>query len=342
MGVAASGGLPAGRAAGGWVAPRRRCRLGPAAGWWRRYRLAATEDPALRDPDRDRDHEHGSPRPAQEPGAARPCSRAGRRRRPRPGGAARPRRPTCAEGSPLGGQLVELGVGLGGPARDARSAARQRARRGPRGRGRPARPRGRGRSPRARARPRDPAASRAQRSLIAGPPQLLDHSVQPGAGVRLRDPDHRGDLGVGEPGEELERHQLALAGRQLGDRGAERRSADRHLGALLGADRRLVDGLGDQRRLAPAPAQLVERRVAGDPEQPGAPRSPLRVEASAPPVGALEGQCGDVLGGRAVAQQPGRRRRRRRRDFAGRAPRRRRPRRSAFRSPRRRRSRSRP
>src|SRR5439155_16314709 len=46
-------------------------------------------------------------------------------------------------------------------------------------------------------------------------------------------------------------------------------------------------------------------RVAGDSEQPGAPRSALRVEAPAAPVGALEGQGGDVLGRRAVAQQPG-------------------------------------
>ena len=79
--------------------------------------------------------------------------------------------------------------------------------------------------------------------------------------------------GFGEPGEELERHQLALAWRQRGERRPQRRAADRHLGALVGRDRGLVDGLGDQRRLAAAAAQLVERRVAGDPEQPGAPRA---------------------------------------------------------------------
>ena len=241
-------GSPDPRLVPGWTATGRPCPASPLGQWSagpsRRLRTPLCETPIAI---------------ATTNTLAAP-SAGSRRRAPllarRPGGARDPsaQAPEAirrARREPGRGQHVEPGVGLGvrlgtlGAQLDSEPSEVLEV-----GVDRLAR-RARGRSPRARARPRDPAASRAQRSLIAGPPQLLDHSVQPGAGVRLRDPDHRGDLGVGEPGEELERHQLALPRRQLGDRGAERRSAERHLGALLGADRRLVDGLGGQRGLAP-------------------------------------------------------------------------------------------
>ena len=66
-----------------------------------------------------------------------------------------------------------------------------------------------------------------------------------------------------------------------------------------------VHRVGGQLGLAAAAPQLVERRVAGDPEQPGAAAAPLRVEAGALAVGALEGGGGDVLGRGAVAKQAG-------------------------------------
>ncbi len=51
----------------------------------------------------------------------------------------------------------------------------------------------------------------ASRSLMAGLPQLRKGPMQLGASVGLRGAEHTGDLGVGEPAHELERHQVALA-----------------------------------------------------------------------------------------------------------------------------------
>src|SRR4051794_5060930 len=106
-------------------------------------------------------------------------------------------------------------------------------------------------------------------SLIARPPQLLDHAVKPRAGVRLARADDARDLAVGQARKELERNELALARRQLRHRAAKRRTAQRHIGRLVrpGLVGIGLDGhLGDPR----APAQLVERRVARDAEQPRA------------------------------------------------------------------------
>src|SRR5215212_493489 len=61
--------------------------------------------------------------------------------------------------------------------------------------------------------------------------------------------------------------------------------------------------LGHQLRRPLTPAQLVERRVARDAEQPGALAAAPRVEALALAKRALERLRGDVLGGAAVAQQ---------------------------------------
>ena len=105
---------------------------------------------------------------------------------------------------------------------------------------------------------------------IEGLSQLGHGAVDAGAGVRLADPEDRGDLGVAEAGEELERDQLALA--CLQPREPARRASRRSelLGARLDRGRVDVGRLGRELGLAAAAAQLVERRVAGDAEEPGA------------------------------------------------------------------------
>ena len=64
-----------------------------------------------------------------------------------------------------------------------------------------------------------------------------------------------------------------------------------------------VDRLGDQGGDALAAAQLVERGVARDPEQPGARPALARVVGAGLAEGALERLGGDVLGGGAAVQQ---------------------------------------
>ena len=114
--------------------------------------------------------------------------------------------------------------------------------------------------------------------------------MQLGAGVRLADAEHGGDLGVAEAGEELERDQLALARRSR--RASAAASASRRSLASAPSSAAApceVGRLGRQLGLAAAAAQLVERGVAGDPEEPGARLAALGVEARALAVGALEG-----------------------------------------------------
>jgi len=129
--------------------------------------------------------------------------------------------------------------------------------------------------------------------------------VQPGAGVRLRCADDAGDFGVREAGEEFQRHQLALAGPKRRDRRLQRGAPDRDFGAVVGRDGVHVLELAGERHVAPPPAQLVERRVPRDPEQPGAPCAAPRVEAPPAPVRPFERLRRDILGRGAVAQQPG-------------------------------------
>src|SRR6185436_14954105 len=78
---------------------------------------------------------------------------------------------------------------------------------------------------------------------IARLPQLLQSSVQPGAGVRLRDPDNGADLRVGQPGEELERDQLTLPRRQLAESGRQEQSRLSLLCVLLRSQLVQVNGL---------------------------------------------------------------------------------------------------
>src|SRR4051794_26600818 len=138
---------------------------------------------------------------------------------------------------------------------------------------------------------------------MTGLPQSLHCAVQDRSRVRAGGPEHAGELVVGEPGEELQGDDLALAGLERGHRGA-------HGGARRGCFRLVARGgrvevldVAGQRCDALAPSQLVQRRVAGDPEHPGPLASPPRVERPAAPVGALEGLGGDVFGGGAIAEQ---------------------------------------
>jgi hypothetical protein len=104
----------------------------------------------------------------------------------------------------------------------------------------------------------------------------------------------------------LQSDHFALTGGQgtqgLSDRGAPQRD----LGPILRRDRRVrgrVLRIGDQGRDAAAAAQLVEGRVAGDPEQPRPLLAPASIKRAPPAVGPLEGQRGHVLGCRPVAEQ---------------------------------------
>ncbi len=145
--------------------------------------------------------------------------------------------------------------------------------------------------------------SSCSRRRMAGLPQLGHRAVQERAGVRLADADQLRDLGVGEAGVELQRDQLALARVERLQRGADGRAGKRGVGRVVGDVAALVDRVGGERRMASAPAQLVERGVARDPEQPGALVAAPAVERAPTAVRALEREGGDVLGRRRVAQQ---------------------------------------
>src|SRR3954453_12986749 len=149
------------------------------------------------------------------------------------------------------------------------------------------------------------SASRSKGSGIEGLPELVHGAVDERAGVGHADADQLGDLGVGQLGVVLERDQLALARAQLAERDAHRLLLGGQLRRLAGVRLRRRDGKV-RRRHALAPAKLVQRRVARDPEQPGARASLAGVKAASALVGALEGRGGDVLGRRPVTEQRGR------------------------------------
>jgi hypothetical protein len=94
--------------------------------------------------------------------------------------------------------------------------------------------------------------------------------VQLRAGVRLADPQHSGDLGIRQSGEELHRDQLALPRLQPGKGGDQRGAAGATLGESVRWQSGNVSGLSRELGLSTTPAQLIERGVAGDAEQPGA------------------------------------------------------------------------
>ena len=105
---------------------------------------------------------------------------------------------------------------------------------------------------------------------------------------------------------ELQSDHFALASGQDTQRLSDRGAPQRDLGPILGRHRRArgrILGVGDEGRDAAAAAQLVEGRVAGDPEQPRPLLAPASIKRAAPAVGPLEGERGDVLGGRAITEQ---------------------------------------
>ena len=263
-----------------------------------------------------RRHDHHRDR-----GGRRDRDRARRARTPT-GAAARSRARPRARREPARHPLVERRGELGA----GHAAARRRA-------AAPARParRARGRPPRRPASRRSPRATRRSRGRsgivnASASQAFLSFSIVRYSSVPAFDsltPSTRASSALRQAGVELERDDLALARGQL--RPARRATAVRRsaTSAPSSTVRRGARPPARSTSVAtpPAPAQLVERGVARDPEQPRALLAAAAVERAPAPVGALERERGDVLGGRAVAQQRRRRRRTRRRGSSGRAPR---------------------
>ena len=117
-------------------------------------------------------------------------------------------------------------------------------------------------------------------------------------------PSTRAISAFAQAGVELERDDLALAGGQLEPAPPSttvRRSATSAPSSTVAA----AASSGSVTSVATplAAPQLVERRVAGDPEQPRPLLAAAAVERPPAAVGALERERGDVLGGGAVAEQ---------------------------------------
>jgi hypothetical protein len=102
---------------------------------------------------------------------------------------------------------------------------------------------------------------------------------------------------------ELERDDLAVTGRQLGQSRPDRGTAQRHLGAVVVLGHGHVFGIDGERGQTLAPAKLVQRRVAGDAEQPRPFLAAAAIEGHAAPVGSLERDRCDVLSRGAVVQE---------------------------------------
>ena len=97
-------------------------------------------------------------------------------------------------------------------------------------------------------------------------PQRRARLVQPGLDRARRDAEMRGRLGLGEPGEVVQRHRLALAARQRRDRRP-------HARRELAAGRRRRTGRASASPAAATGAGLPQHRAAdveADADQPGA------------------------------------------------------------------------
>src|SRR5690606_27272957 len=103
--------------------------------------------------------------------------------------------------------------------------------------------------------------------------QVGQDAVQAAARVGGGDAEDLGDLRVGEPGVELQGQQLAVAAGQGGDRVGDGAAAELGLvapGDVLGRTGPVVGQVVGEGRTALAAAELVDRRVAGDAEEPRA------------------------------------------------------------------------
>src|SRR5206468_2990330 len=137
---------------------------------------------------------------------------------------------------------------------------------------------------------------------LASLPKSVECPAESGAGVGDAAAEHLGELGVRELGVELEEDQLALGGVEAVEGSPDRLIAQALVLVLEG--RLVVDGnIAQEGGRPPAPAELVEGGVPGDPEQPGPGAPATRVEDHPAAVGPLEGDRGDVLGGGAVAKE---------------------------------------
>src|SRR4051812_30245124 len=156
------------------------------------------------------------------------------------------------------------------------------------------------------ARPSASASSMRARSVsgpvIASPPQLLHGAVQLRADVRLAHPEHPADLGIRKSCLELQRNEVAVARVERRERGAHGLAPHDALRVVLRSERIQVLGVCLERRTTLEAAQLVERGVACDAEQPGLRRAAPGAVAGALAVGPLERLRGHFLGRGAVAQ----------------------------------------
>ena len=210
----------------------------------------------------------------------RPARRAPSRPRRRPGSSA-PRPATRASRAGSRPPRGDPG-GRGTRRRDARRWRARRRRRAPRA-GR-ARPPGRGRGC------RHDGTWQASRRRVRARCRRVDALVG-------EMPSTLGDLVVVEAAVEAQGDELAVAGVELGQRGADGDAARGLVGVVGRADR--VRQRGDPL----SPPQLVERGVAHDPEQPGAVAPAPGVEGVRAAQRPLEGDRRDLLGRRPVAQQ---------------------------------------
>src|SRR5579884_3968053 len=114
----------------------------------------------------------------------------------------------------------------------------------------------------------------------------------------MGDPEYPRELVVAQPAVELQRDDLPVARRQRGEGAANGRPAERDVSVVLGHPLLRaygVDWVDGQRRLAAPTAQLVERRVAGDPEQPRAFLAAPAIKRPPAAVRALERERRHIL-----------------------------------------------
>src|SRR3954454_14520682 len=129
--------------------------------------------------------------------------------------------------------------------------------------------------------------------------------MQPRVDGGVRPTEHACDLAVRQAAGKLERDEVAVARVESGERSAHLLAAEGELRLLVWARRPPALGLAFERRAALALTELVECRVACDPEDPGLRGPAAGREAAATAVGALEGDGRHVLGSGPVAQERG-------------------------------------
>ena len=102
----------------------------------------------------------------------------------------------------------------------------------------------------------------------------------------------------------LQRDDLPLSGGEASKRSPNGRAPKGHFGTVADRFRLLrLGGLSGQLGHAAAAAQLIQCRVARNPEQPGPLLTPAPVKGSPPPICTLEGKRRHVLSRGSISQQ---------------------------------------